>query len=115
MDGWCESPGPGNPAPGAMSGAVPGGGSLGANTHASAPLAVRMRPRTIDELVGQQQLRAAGSPLRRLIEGDQSMSLLLGVDDQGSPVPGSTPVPVELGPTWSDRWFDVKSKTMVSA
>jgi peptide/nickel transport system ATP-binding protein/oligopeptide transport system ATP-binding protein len=40
---------------------------------------------------------------------------LLGVDDQGSPVPGSTPTPVELGPTWSDRWFDVKSKTMVSA
>ena len=47
---------------------VPGGGSLGANTHASAPLAVRMRPRTLDELVGQAQLRAAGSPLRQLIE-----------------------------------------------
>ena len=30
------------------------------NTHASAPLAVRMRPRTLDELVGQQHLLAAG-------------------------------------------------------
>jgi len=36
------------------------GGSLAGNTHASAPLAVRMRPRTLDELVGQEQLRAAG-------------------------------------------------------
>src|SRR5690606_31751846 len=52
-------------------------GSLAGNTHASAPLAVRMRPRTLDELVGQQHLLAPGSPLRRLIEGDQPMSLLL--------------------------------------
>src|SRR3954447_10918748 len=56
---------------------VPGSGSLQANTHASAPLAVRMRPRTLDELVGQPQLRAEGSPLRQLIEGRQSMSVLL--------------------------------------
>ncbi|MEJ2578640.1 MAG: replication-associated recombination protein A [Kineosporiaceae bacterium] len=32
------------------------------------PLAVRMRPRTLDEVVGQQHLLAAGSPLRRLAE-----------------------------------------------
>ena len=56
---------------------VPGSGALQANTHASAPLAVRMRPRTLDELVGQPQLRAEGSPLRQLIEGRQSMSVLL--------------------------------------
>ena len=53
------------------------GGTLAGNTHASAPLAVRMRPRTLDELVGQQQLKEPGSPLRRLVEGDQPMSLLL--------------------------------------
>ncbi|HEX6485909.1 MAG TPA: replication-associated recombination protein A, partial [Nocardioidaceae bacterium] len=47
------------------------GGTLAGNAHSSAPLAVRMRPRTLDELVGQQHLLAAGSPLRRLIEGDQ--------------------------------------------
>lgn len=62
------------------------GTSLGA--HASAPLAVRMRPRTLDELVGQQHLLAPGSPLRRLIEGDQSMSLLLW----GPPGTGKTTV-----------------------
>ncbi len=34
----------------------------------SAPLAVRMRPRTLDEVVGQQHLLGTGSPLRRLVE-----------------------------------------------
>ena len=55
----------------------PSGGSLAGNTHDSAPLAVRMRPRDLDELVGQQHLLAPGAPLRRLVEGDQPMSLLL--------------------------------------
>jgi putative ATPase len=43
----------------------------------NAPLAARMRPRTLDEVVGQEHLLAAGSPLRRLVEGDAPMSLLL--------------------------------------
>jgi putative ATPase len=38
---------------------------------ASSPLAVRMRPRTLDEVVGQSHLLGDGSPLRRLI-GDDS-------------------------------------------
>jgi len=42
-----------------------------------APLAARMRPRTLDEVVGQVQLLAPGSPLRRLVEGDDPMSLIL--------------------------------------
>jgi putative ATPase len=41
------------------------------SSRASAPLAVRMRPRTLDELVGQQHLLAPGSPLRRLIASAQ--------------------------------------------
>jgi putative ATPase len=36
---------------------------------AVAPLAVKMRPRTLDEVVGQDRLLVAGSPLRRLVEG----------------------------------------------
>lgn len=40
----------------------------GTPTDATAPLAVRMRPRTVDEVVGQQHLLAPGQPLRRLIE-----------------------------------------------
>jgi putative ATPase len=64
------------------------GGTLSGNTHESAPLAVRMRPRTLDELVGQQHLLATGSPLRRLVEGDQPMSLLLW----GPPGSGKTTI-----------------------
>jgi putative ATPase len=44
---------------------------------AGAPLAARMRPRTLDEVVGQAHLLAPGSPLRRLVEGDAPMSLIL--------------------------------------
>src|SRR5690242_19341022 len=35
----------------------------------AAPLAVRMRPRTPAEVVGQAPLLAPGAPLRRLVEG----------------------------------------------
>src|SRR6187402_2777304 len=63
-------------------------GTLAGNTHDSAPLAVRMRPRTLDELVGQQHLLAPGAPLRRLVEGDQPMSLLLW----GPPGTGKTTI-----------------------
>ncbi len=41
------------------------------------PLAVRMRPRTLDEVVGQQHLTGPGTPLRRLVEGDGTTSVLL--------------------------------------
>ena len=64
-------------SPSSRTTATTGGGSLSDATHAAAPLAVRMRPRDLDELVGQSQLRAQGSPLRQLVEGDQSLSLLL--------------------------------------
>ena len=37
-----------------------------------APLAVRMRPRTLDELQGQAHLLTPGSPLRRLVEPDEA-------------------------------------------
>src|SRR5258708_2549894 len=36
-----------------------------------------MRPRTLDEVVGQQHLTGDGSPLRKLAEHDAPMSLLL--------------------------------------
>jgi putative ATPase len=48
-----------------------------AHEPANAPLAARMRPRTLDEVVGQEHLRSAGSPLRRLVEGEEPMSLIL--------------------------------------
>ena len=44
---------------------------------AAAPLAARMRPRTLDEVAGQRHLLGAGSPLRRLVEGGGTTSVLL--------------------------------------
>src|ERR1700719_924037 len=45
--------------------------------QAAAPLAVRMRPRTLDEVIGQRHLTSAGAPFRKLIDNDAPMSLLL--------------------------------------
>jgi putative ATPase len=56
--------------------------------QAAAPLAVRMRPATLEEMVGQGHLLAAGSPLRRLVEGDAPMSLILW----GPPGTGKTTI-----------------------
>jgi putative ATPase len=42
----------------------------------TAPLAERMRPRTLDEYVGQQHLLGPGKPLRLAIEGDDPTSMI---------------------------------------
>jgi putative ATPase len=42
-----------------------------------APLAARLRPRSLNEIVGQQHLVAAGAPLRKLIEADRLSSVIL--------------------------------------
>ena len=44
---------------------------------ASAPLAARLRPRTIDEVVGQRHLLGPGAPLRAAIEADRLGSIVL--------------------------------------
>ncbi|MGH3413485.1 MAG: replication-associated recombination protein A [Marmoricola sp.] len=81
QEGLFDSPAPAGPT-------RPGGGTLTGNDHVSAPLAVRMRPRSLGDLVGQQHLLGTGSPLRRLIEADQPMSLLLW----GPPGTGKTTI-----------------------
>jgi putative ATPase len=43
----------------------------------SAPLAERMRPRTLDDIVGQDALLAPGRPLREAIDGDRLRSIIL--------------------------------------
>ena len=58
----------------------------GQRLSASAPLAVRMRPITLDEVVGQDHLLAPGSPLRRLVEGGAAASVIL----YGPPGTGKT-------------------------
>ena len=44
--------------------------------RATAPLAARLRPRTIADVVGQEHLVAPGRPLRRLVEQDRLTSAI---------------------------------------
>jgi len=48
-----------------------------AQSDAQRPLADRMRPRTLDEFVGQEHILGPGKPLRVQIERDQLTSLIL--------------------------------------
>ena len=52
----------------------------------AAPLAVRMRPASLDEVLGQEHLIAPGTPLRRLVEGGGGASVIL----YGPPGTGKT-------------------------
>jgi putative ATPase len=67
---------------------VPGepGATAGGPVGASAPLAVKMRPATLDEVVGQDHLLQPGSPLRRMVEGSGAASVIL----YGPPGTGKT-------------------------
>ncbi|OPE44882.1 AAA family ATPase, partial [Mycolicibacterium diernhoferi] len=66
-----------------MPGDTPPGDALPA---AASPLAVRMRPANLDDVVGQQHLLKPGSPLRRLVEGSGAASVIL----YGPPGTGKT-------------------------
>jgi len=50
---------------------------LSTDTDALRPLAERMRPRTLDEMVGQRRLLAPGSALRRAVESGHVHSMIL--------------------------------------
>jgi putative ATPase len=67
---------------------VPGepSSTAGGPVGASAPLAVKMRPATLDEVVGQDHLLKPGSPLRRMVEGSGAASVIL----YGPPGTGKT-------------------------
>jgi putative ATPase len=90
VDGLFELAAPADPG-------APGGF---AEPPTDAPLAVRMRPQTIDELVGQDHLLAAGAPLRQLVTGTSPMSVILW----GPPGSGKTTI-AHLVAGVSDRRF----------
>ncbi len=82
------------------------GGSLSGADHAGVPLAVRMRPQTLDEIVGQQHLLAPGSPLRRLADG-QPMSVFLW----GPPGVGKTTIASVVSRATNRRFVELSAVT----
>jgi putative ATPase len=73
----------------------------------AAPLAVRMRPRTLDEVLGQQHLTAPGTPFRKLIENDAPMSLVLW----GPPGTGKTTLAYVVSQVTKRRFTELSAVT----
>ena len=100
-----------------MAGAVKGDGEAGRQseslfddaeetaTQAAAPLAVRMRPRTLDEVIGQRHLTGAGTPFRKLIDNDAPMSLLLW----GPPGTGKTTLAYVVSQVTKRRFVELSA------
>jgi putative ATPase len=74
-------------------------------TSAAAPLAVRMRPRTLDEVIGQRHLTGAGTPFRKLIDNDAPMSLLLW----GPPGTGKTTLAYVVSQVTKRRFVELSA------
>ncbi|WP_239377127.1 MULTISPECIES: replication-associated recombination protein A [unclassified Frankia] len=73
----------------------------------SGPLAARLRPRTLDDVVGQRHLLAAGSPLRRLVEGGGTTSVLLW----GPPGTGKTTLAHVIAGSGQRRFRELSAVT----
>ena len=77
------------------------------SVDAAAPLAVRMRPRDLSELVGQADLVAPGSPLRRLIDGSGAASVILW----GPPGTGKTTIASLVSGAAGRRFVELSAVT----
>lgn len=72
------------------------------------PLAVRMRPRTLDEFAGQKHILGPGKLLRRMLEADVITSLIL----HGPPGTGKTTL-AELIASFTRRHFERENASSV--
>lgn len=76
------------------------------------PLAVRMRPRTLDEVVGQQHLLRPGSPLRRLVgEGAGGPAGASSVILWGPPGTGKTTLAYVVSQATEKRFVELSAIT----
>ena len=84
--------------------AASAGDGVGGGGSSLPPLAVRMRPRSIDEVRGQGDVLRPGSPLRRLIEGSGGAAGPISAILWGPPGTGKTTL-AHLVATAADREF----------
>ncbi|WP_088320513.1 replication-associated recombination protein A [Kineosporia sp. R_H_3] len=75
------------------------------------PLAVRMRPTSVGELVGQRHLLAAGSPLRRLAEGGSGPAGPASVILWGPPGTGKTTLAHVVSKATGRRFVELSAVT----
>lgn len=82
--------------------------SLFDQSGASAPLAVRMRPRTLEEFVGQRKAIATGSPLNKLLQpgdSDTKSSVILW----GPPGSGKTTLALLIARAGSAKFMELSA------
>ncbi|WOQ18814.1 replication-associated recombination protein A [Raineyella sp. W15-4] len=82
------------------------GGTLSWAGPGQQPLAVRLRPRTLDEIVGQDHLLTPGSPLRRLAAGEPGSVFLWG-----PPGVGKTTVAAVVSRSTNRRFVEISAVT----
>ncbi|MEJ5927166.1 replication-associated recombination protein A [Corynebacterium sp. H128] len=70
-----------------------------------APLAVRMRPRSLDEVMGQEHVLGPGRPLRRIIEGSGEASVIL----YGPPGTGKTTIASLISEATGDNFVGLSA------
>jgi putative ATPase len=78
-----------------------------ARLRATAPLAARLRPRTIDDVVGQDHLVGPGKPLRRLVEQDRLTSAIFW----GPPGTGKTTLALAIAGSTSRAFEQMSAVT----
>jgi putative ATPase len=75
--------------------------------RSTAPLAARLRPRSIDDVVGQDHLVGAGRPLRRLVEQDRLTSAIFW----GPPGTGKTTLALAVAGSTSRAFEQLSAVT----
>ena len=74
-------------------------------TSHNQPLAARMRPATLDDIVGQDHLTSPGSPLRSIVDGASQTSVLLW----GGPGTGKTSIARVISQSTHQRFLELSA------